>query len=299
MQGQDFAELRAFAEVARQRSFARAAEELRIAPSTMSQMVRSLEERLGVSLLVRTTRRVSLTSAGAQLLERFAPAMAEMVAALSEARDGRERPVGTVRLHVPRPAFMRHVEPNLGRLCATLPDVRLDLTIGDGPTDTSADSYDLVVRRAAFVSEGMIALDLGDDICHVVIAAPDYLSTVGEPAAPDDLMHHRCIRWRSEGEMQPWLFKINGEQRALAVEGSLIVSSCDAAVSGALQGVGIAYVVEPYAAPLIEAGELNSLLESYLPRLGGWKLCYAERTKLSAAARAVAAKLSSPDLGRP
>ena len=140
MRGAEFAEVRAFAEVAIRRSFARAAQEMRIAPSTLSQMVRGLEERLGVTLLVRTTRRVSLTSAGAQLLERFAPAMAEMEAAVAEARDGRERPTGIVRLHVPRPAFAMHVEPALARLQSTLPDVTIDLTIGDGPTDAAASS---------------------------------------------------------------------------------------------------------------------------------------------------------------
>lgn len=116
MRGFEFAELRAFAAVAQRSSFARAAAELRIAPSTFSQLVRALEERIGVSLLVRTTRRVSLTGAGQQLLERFAPAMTEMEAAVAETREGRERPAGPVRLHVPRPAFARHVEPIFGRI---------------------------------------------------------------------------------------------------------------------------------------------------------------------------------------
>ena len=296
MRGAEFAELRAFAEVAQRSSFARAAAELRIAPSTLSQMVRGLEERMGVTLLVRTTRRVSLTSAGEQLLERFAPALAEMEAAVAETREGRERPAGAVRLHVPRPAFARHVEPVLGRLQASLPEVTLDVTIGDSPAEMAAGSYDLVVRRAAFVDDLMNTLDLGGDLRHIVIAAPAYLATMGEPTAPDDLVQHRCVRWRPEGEKeQLWRFEVNGETLGLAIRGPLIVSSCDAAVSAALQGVGIAYVLEPYCAHLVADGRLTSLLQGYLPAFGGWKLCHARKTKLTAAARAVAQLLSAPN----
>ena len=298
MRGTEFAELRAFAEVATRRSFARAAEDLRIAPSTLSQMVRALEQRLGVSLLVRTTRRVSLTSAGTQLLERFAPAMAEMEAAIAETRDGRERPVGTVRLHVPRPAFARHVEPALGRLQMTLPDVTLDLAIDDGPTDVALGSYDLVIRRAAFVDDGMTTLDLGGGLRHLVIAAPSYLALLGEPAQPRELMRHRCIRWRLDGgETQSWRFEVAGEPLTLAIEGPLVVSNCDAAVAGALQGVGLAYVLESYCAPLVENGSLASLLQGYLPAFGGWKLCHARRTKLTAASRAVVHLLATTSGG--
>ena len=234
--------------------------------------------------MVATTRRVSLTSAGAQLLERFAPAMAEREAAFAETRDGRERPTGTVRLHVPRPAFARHVDPALGRLRASLPDVTIDLTIGDGPTDVAVGSYDLVVRRAAFVDDGMAALDLGGDLRHMVIAAPDYLAATVTPTTPDDLMFLRCIRWRLDGgETQGWQFEVDGAPLTLSVEGPLIVSNSDAAVSAALQGVGIAYVLESYCAHLVADGSLTSLLHTYLPAFGGWKLCHAKRTKLTAA----------------
>ena len=125
MRGTEFADLRAFAEVADRRSFARAAEHLRVAPSTLSQAIPSLENRLGVVLLNRTTRRVSLTSAD-RLLSRFAPAMREMEAAVLDAHEGRTQPHGVVRLHAPRPAYARHVAPVLGLLRNELPDVVLD-----------------------------------------------------------------------------------------------------------------------------------------------------------------------------
>ena len=170
----------------------------------------------------------------------------------------------------------------------------LDLTIGDGPTDVAAGSYDLVIRRAAFVDNGLTALDLGSELRHVVIAAPDYLATLGEPNEPSDLKHHRCIRWRIEGgDPQRWRFEVEGEPLTLAVEGPLIVSNCDAAVAGALQGIGVAYVLESYCTLLIADGRLISLLQAYLPSFGGWRLCYSNQMKLTAASRAIAQLLSA------
>ena len=163
MRGAEFAELRAFAAVAHCRSFARAAESLHIAPSTLSQTVRALEERLGVTLLTRTTRRVSLTTIGARLLARFSPALEEMEAAVLEAHDGRRRPSGIVRLHALRPAYARHIEPVLGHLQQALPEVTLDLSVEDSPADMDGSAYDLVIRRADFIDTGMVARDLGAD----------------------------------------------------------------------------------------------------------------------------------------
>ena len=288
MRGTEFAELRAFAEVAARRSFSRAAEHLRVAPSTLSQTVRALEERLGVALLVRTTRRVSLTSAGERLLARFAPAMDEMVAAVTEAHEGRMRPRGTVRLHALRPAYARHVEPALGRIAQDLPQVVLDLSVDDAPKDVGADGYDLTIRRAESVDSGMVARDLGGDLRHAVVASPAYVAAQGKPYSPDDLVGHRCIRWRPAGDdMQRWRFNAGGEPLTIAVAGPLVVSHCDAAVAAALQGVGIAYVLESYAVPFVADGRLVPLLGEHLKPFGGWRICYAKKRRPSPAAAAV------------
>lgn len=296
MRGTEFAELRAFAAVAARRSFARAAQHLRIAPSTLSQTVRALEERLGVTLLVRTTRRVSLTSAGERLLARFAPAMDEMEAAVVEAHEGRTRPRGTVRLHVLRPAYTRHVEPALGRIAQTLPEVVLDLSVDDAPADVAADGYDLIVRRADLVDSGMVALGLGGDLHHAVVASPAYLAANGLPSSPNDLAGHRCIQWRPTGDQaQRWRFETAGEPMTIAVSGPLVVSHCDAAIAAALQGVGIAYVLESYAIPFTADGRLVPLLPEFLPVFGGWKICYPRKARPSPAALAVAAVLVDAD----
>ena len=295
MRGSEFAELRAFAGVARHSSFARAARELRIAPSTLSQTVRALEQRLGVTLLVRTTRRVSVTSAGSRLLERFAPAMDEMEAAVLELREGRARPSGVVRLHAPRPAYTSHVEPLLGCLRNRLPDVTLDLAVDDAHTDVASSGYDLAVRRAELVDSGMIALDLGTDLRHAVVASPAYLAAHGAPASPYDLSDHRCVRWRpGGGETQRWRFVVAGDPLAMVTQGPLVVSHCDAAIAAALQDVGIAYVLESYAQPFTADGRLVSLLTEFLPTFGGWKLCRPKQVRPTAAAGAVAEILVGP-----
>ena len=289
MRATEFAELRAFAEVAARRSFARAAEQLRVSPSTLSQTVRALEKRLGVTLLNRTTRRVAPTSAGEQLLRRFAPALDEMEAALGEAREGRVRPTGTVRLHAPRPAYLAHVEPALGRMHEVLPDVTLDLSIDDAPAEVVTGAHDLVIRRAAFVGDDMIAHDLGGDLRHTVVASPDYLAAHGVPLSPEFLPEHRCIRWRPVGgDVQSWQFVVNDRPVRVALDGPLIVSHCDAAVAGALASLGVAFVLESHATGAIANGRLVPLLTEYLAPSGGWKLCHPRQLRLTAAARAVA-----------
>ena len=176
-----------------------------------------------------------------------------------------------------------------------LPDVTLDLSIDDAPAEVVIGAHDLVIRRAAFVDGNTIALDLGGDLRHVVIASPDYLTARGEPLSPDALPEHRCIRWRPVGgEIQGWRFEVEGRPEMVAVDGTLIVSHCDAAVAASLRGAGIAYVLECHAARFIAHGQLAPLLARYLPPSGGWKLCHPKHVRLTAAGRAVAEFLTRP-----
>ena len=254
MRGSEFAALKAFVEVAERRSFARAAEALRVAPSTLSQMIKELEDRVGVTLLTRTTRRVSLTSAGARLLGRFAPALRDMDAALLDTLDEVARPRGVVRLRAPAPAYASHVEPVLGLVQRTLPHVIRDVSIEEGLANSAAEGFNLVIRSSDYVDSGMVAHDLGGDLRHAVVASPEYLAHFGCPASPMNLTEHRCILWRSPAtnRIDPWRFEVNGEPVIIAAAGFLLVSHCPAAVEGARQGVGIAYVLESYATGSIE-----------------------------------------------
>jgi DNA-binding transcriptional LysR family regulator len=289
MRGSEFAELRAFVAVAEQGNFARAAAELRISASTLSQTIRELEERLGVRLLNRTTRSVSITEAGQRLLSRFKPAMEEMQAAVADARNLRDRPAGTVRLQASRSASAVLVEPRLGRFFETYPDIILDLTIDDAITNIVAAGFDVSIRIGELLEQDMVAVKIGEDIRQLAVASPEYIARHGAPRVPADLHEHRCINWRwpGRGGLYNWEFAENGRWFSVAVNGPLIVSHRDAALSAALQGVGIAFWGEYAVRPSIEAGKLVPLLEEFSPAFPGWHLCYPKQRHTSAPVRAL------------
>jgi DNA-binding transcriptional LysR family regulator len=294
VRGHEYADLRAFAAIADHGSFSRAAEHLGIAPSTLSQVIKNLEDRLGVALLYRTTRSVSLTAAGARLLARFKPAMAEMEAAISEVRDLGDHPRGMVRLHMSRAAYIALLEPIIGDFHDTYPDVLLDLVIDDAAIDLVAEGFDLSVTRHALIDPSVEAIDIGGDLCHVAAAAPHYLAAYGVPKTPKDLQAHRCIDWRQPGTAHPylWQFHVDGRWESLAAKGALIVSHCEIAVVAAVAGAGIAFVIEPHARDAVRRGALVPVLRDFLPRFRGWCLCRPKAKGRSAATSAVIAFIS-------
>ena len=289
MRGHEFADLRAFVTIVEQGSFARAAEHLRISPSTLSQTMRELEDRLGVRLLNRTTRSISLTDAGAHLLTRFKPAMEEMEAAIVDVRGFRDTPAGTVRLHLPRLASTTFLEPALGRLRETYPDITLDVTIDDAVIDIVKAGFDVGVRLGELLENNMMAVKLGGSLRQVAVASPDYLALRGRPETPSDLLKHRCINWRQPGNngFYNWEFEKDGQAVAVAVTGPLVVSHRDLAISAAVQGVGIALWEEGRVRPLIEEGKLIPLLEDWSPPFPGWHLYYPKQRYTPATVRAL------------
>lgn len=288
MRGSEFAELRAFVTVAEQGNFARAASTLRISPSTLSQIIRELEERLGVRLLNRTTRSVSITEAGQRLLSRFKPAMEEMQAAVADASNLRDRPAGTVRLHTSRSAAVVVIEPLFGRFFEAFPEVILDITTDDAVTNIVAAGFDVSVRLGELLEEDMVAVRVSADIRQLAVASPAYLARHGRPQTPGDLHAHRCINWRWPGTtgLYNWEFAQDGRWFSVAVNGPLIVSHRDTALRAALQGVGIAFYGEHAVRPYIDTGELVPLLEEYSPTFPGWHLCYPKQRHTSAPVRA-------------
>jgi DNA-binding transcriptional LysR family regulator len=289
MRGREFAELQAFVTVADQESFTKAAELLRIAPSTLSQTIRELEERIGVSLLSRTTRRVSITSAGARLLARFRPALDEMSAAVEDARDLRVKPRGVVRLHIPRPAYELFLKSHLGRLYHAYPEILLDITVDDRLTNFVAAGFDLSVQLPDFSDPLMIQTALGGPLRHVAIASPGYLDAHGTPSDPADLTNHRCINWRQPGSIDPfhWRFHVHGQWATVSVSGPMVVSHCDVAIAAAVADMGIAFVLESLAREALDNGRLKPTLEAFLPPFPGWRLCRANRAHTTAATLAV------------
>ncbi|MET3725693.1 LysR family transcriptional regulator [Sphingomonas trueperi] len=285
----EFGALRAFAAVAEQRSFSRAAEQLGVSSSALSQLIRGLEERLGIRLLHRTTRSVSLTEAGAALLADVAPAIDSLAGALDQARSAARQPTGTVRLHCFHAAADRFVVPILPKLARDFPDITLDLTIDDTVVDLVGSGYDAGIRIGELIERDMVAARLGGDIRQLAVAAPAYLAEHGVPQTPKDLLQHRCIRWRWPGQPGPyaWEFFEKGHWFSVAVDGPLITSSRAVMVDAALAGVGIAFLKEESVVDAFARGELVPLLTDWSVPFPGYYLCYPQQRQMAPALRAV------------
>jgi DNA-binding transcriptional LysR family regulator len=251
-------------------------------------MVRAFEERVGVQLLNRTTRSVSLTDAGETLFQRVGPAVGELGAALGQVRRYRERPAGVVRIHATRLAAELYLDPILGSFYQAYPDVILDITVDDTVVDVVAGGYDAALRIGEFIERDMIATRLGPDLRQLAVASPDYIDRHGAPQTPRDLTAHRCIRWRWPGHSAPynWEFWENGTWFVVAVDGPLIANSKDMGVRAAIDGVGIAFAIEPMAAAAIAAGRLVPMLEQWSAPFPGHHLCYPQQRQMAPALRA-------------
>lgn len=285
----EFGALRAFAAVAEHRSFSRAAEQLGVSSSALSQLIRGLEERLGIRLLHRTTRSVSLTEAGAGLLADVAPAIGSLAGALEQARSAARQPAGTVRLHCFHAAADRFVVPILPRLARTFPGITLDLTIDDTVVDLVGSGYDAGIRIGEVIERDMVAVRLGGDMRQLAVAAPAYLTEHGVPKTPKDLLAHRCIRWRWPGQAGPyaWEFFENGRWFSVAVDGPLITTSRSVMMDAALAGVGIAFLKEESVLDAFAKGALVPLLEEWSVPFPGYNLCYPQQRQMAPALRAV------------
>ena len=284
----DFGQLRAFVAVGQELSFSRAAAALGVSPSALSQMLRGFEARVGMRLLNRTTRSVSLTAAGEALLRRVSPAVANLGAAVEQVSQLREPPAGLVRVHAFRIAGSLFLAPMLRSFRDAYPDVVLDITLDDTVVDMVKGGYDAAIRIGEVIERDMIAVRLGPDLRQIVVASPDYLSRHGAPASPRELQSHQCIRWRWPGHATPynWEFWEDGRWFDVAVDGPLIVNSRDLETQAALAGVGLAFVKEQMVTSLIAAGRLVPLLQRWSAPFPGFFLCYPEQRQMAPALRA-------------
>jgi DNA-binding transcriptional LysR family regulator len=288
MRGSEFAELRAFAAIVEHRSFTRAAAHLRVSPSALSQTIRGLEERLGVRLLNRTTRSVAPSEAGARLMDRLGPAMAELDEAVADAAVARDRPAGALRINAPRIAALRFLAPLLGRFCRAYPDILLDIAVDDRITDIVAARFDAGIRLGERLARDMVAVKLSDEIEMMVVASPSYLAARGTPRTPRDLAGHVCINMSlpTTGSLYRWEFERGKQKLEVAVEGPLVVNDVDLALAAALDGVGIAYLFDHLVERHIERGRLVRLLAPWTPPFPGFYLYYPGRRHAPATLRA-------------
>ncbi|WBV44850.1 LysR family transcriptional regulator [Pseudoroseomonas cervicalis] len=280
--------LAVFAEIVEAGSFARAATRLGLSASALSHAMRGLEERLGLRLLDRTTRSLSPTAAGEQLLLRLRPAMASVADILGELDGARDRPAGRVRVNAHRPAAVHVVLPRLATLAQSHPEVAVELVVNDGLVDIVAERFDCGVRHEGALQADMIALRISEPMALVFAAAPAYLAAQGVPATPEDLGRHRCISYRhtSSGALHRWEFLQGDTGFQRAVPESFVTNDADVMRDAALAGLGIACLLQAQAAPHLRDGALVEVLPGWAPMLAANHLYYPSRRQPSAAFRA-------------
>jgi DNA-binding transcriptional LysR family regulator len=251
-----------FLAVARHSNFRRAAADLGVTPSAVSQAVRSLEARLGAALFVRTTRSVGLTEAGQRFLDRAGPAFEEIVAAGEAARDVGQRPTGLLRLSVPRAVVPLILEPVIASFCQTYPEIELEIAASDEMVDLAAGGFDAGIRLGQFIATDMVAVRLTPSFSFVVVGSPDYLARHGRPERIDDLRHHACLRLRrSNGAIAPWTFVDGNEAIESMVSGPLIAHDYPTLLGAAMRGIGLAQIPQPVVQGPIAQGKLESVLD--------------------------------------
>jgi DNA-binding transcriptional LysR family regulator len=285
----DLANLTAFVAVADQRSFRAAASRLDVTPSALSHSMRQLEERLGVRLLNRTTRSVSVTDAGLRLLERLRPAIDQIGGALEDLNQERQRPLGRLRVYAAHVAGAAVVAPIWGRFLSTYPEVHLELAVGEAPIDIVAKGFDAGIGPHDRAQADMIAVRVMGPMKVFVVGAPSYFARRRPPRTPDDLARHSCVQYRraADGDVFAWPFNRNRKSRRISVDGRVMVDDPDLAVRAAVDGLGIAYTIEALAEPFLRSGQLVRVLEDWSPAFEGLFLYYPGHRQVPAALRAL------------
>jgi DNA-binding transcriptional LysR family regulator len=292
MKKASIAEMSAFVAIAERASFARAATQLGVSRSSLSENLRALEERLGVRLVNRTTRSVALTEAGERLLAQLRPLLDNFDAALESVNAFRDSPAGHLRITVPRPAARTIIEPILSRFLLAHPAVTLEVAIDSVLTDIVRDRFDAGIRPGHRVEQDMIALRLGEDARLTVVASPDYLRRYGTPKEPGDLREHNCTRLRlANNAPNRWFFEKRDKSIEVDVTGSLIAGDSELAVRAALDGVALARVPFHAVESHLAARTLVAVLEDWRPRSVGFYLYYPSRRQMPAALQALISAL--------
>jgi DNA-binding transcriptional LysR family regulator len=295
MRDVSLAEMRAFVAIAERSSFAKASTQLGVSRSTLSETLRTLEEKLGVRLLNRTTRSVGLTEVGERLLYQLRPVLDNFDAVVESVNVHRDKPAGHLRLTVPRPAAKTVIEPILAKFMTAYPAITLEVTVDSALTDIVRDRFDAGIRPGHRVERDMIAVRIGDDSRPTVVASPDYLARHPRPKVPADLQDHNCVRHRfASGAMSRWIFEKRGKSREVTVSGSLITSDGDLAIRAALDGVAIARVPAHAVEVALASKRLIPLLEGWAPRSVGFYLYYPSRRQIPAALRAFIDTVKTP-----
>ena len=283
----ELAELSAFATVAEERSFTRAASRLGISQSALSHSVRGLEKRLGIQLLARTTRSVSPTAAGTALLQELAPALERIERAVAETRKQRENPAGRIWLIIPRTATQMVILPKLARFNRTYPEIILEITSSNDPVDLVAGEYDAGVQLGEFIQRDMIAVRVTKEMRLAVVGTPGYFESNPIPRSPQDLKDHSCIGFRFSNALYRWEFEKGRKTLTVSPQGPASFDDPDLVIQAVLDGVGIGTTMEDTIADLIAEGRLVQVLRDWCPSFPGYFLYYPSRRNQPAALSAL------------
>ncbi len=279
--------LTAFECVARNAGFSRAAAELGVSASALSQSVRGLEQRLGVRLLTRTTRRVSLTDEGERFYDGVRVGLDELARALDALAQAQGHATGTVRINMPRVAYRLLIAPHLASFAVRHPDVSLEFALDDGLADIVADRFDAGMRLGESIEADMVAVRIGREQRMITVAAPDYLVRRAPPRVPEDLAGHECVRYRylSSGRMARWTFRRDGRTLEVEVGGRFIVNDADAEIDLARRGFGLVQTLESLVADDLASGSLVRVLDDCAMPLSAMHLYFPSRAQMPARLR--------------
>ena len=268
-------ELAALTAIARLRSFRKAADELEMSPSTLSHMMRGLEARLGARLLNRTTRSVSPTEVGEQLVQRLGPILLDLDSALVEIDQVRQRPSGLLRITASETVAMLLLQTVAPEFLKRFPEITLDLVAEGRFVDIVAEGFDAAFRLGEALPRDMVAVRFGGPSRMLAVASPTYLKGRAVPRTPEDLAQHQCIRSRTPGgRPYRWEFERRGNAMTVDVPGPLMLNRTELMVEAATRGLGIGFVPERLAKPYLKSGALRVLLEDWCPAYPGMYLYY-------------------------
>lgn len=276
---ENYNDLAAFALVAKERSFTRAAAKLGVSQSALSQTVKGLEEKLGLRLLTRTTRSVSPTEVGEQILNMLSPRLDEIESEIARLKAQKERPAGTLRITAGEHPAVYIVQPALSAFLVEYPDIRVELIVDYGLSDIVAERYDAGIRLGEQVAKDMIAVRISSDIRMAVVGSPDYFARYSQPEHPQELTQHNCIciRLPTYGGIFPWEFEKAGREIKVRVDGQCVFNTAALRLNAALAGQGLAYMPEDIVKKEIEDGRLIRVLEDWCPYYPGYHLYYPNR----------------------
>lgn len=271
--------LMAFWKVAEHRGFSAAAAALEVSPSALSQAIRQLETRLGVRLLNRTTRSVSLTEAGEAYLSRVGPALGDVLEAGEQLHALQGRPSGVLRINAARISIAMVLQPLLAGFLKAHPDVQIELSNDEGYVDIVERGFDAGVRLGESVQKDMIAVPLGGPVSVAIVGSPEYFKRRPAPRHPSELIHHNCVRFRfsGSGAIHKWELTVDGRIVEYEIGGNLTISDSLFSTEAAMEGVGIAYTFEQLSLPYIRAKKLRRVLTEFSPTFPGFYLYYPSR----------------------